>query len=57
VAHDSGALRTRDLERVAVDAMVQPKNVTFPIDAKLVHAATKGLNRLALRHGLRLCQT
>ncbi len=28
VAHDSGALRTRDLERVTVDTTVQPKDVT-----------------------------
>jgi IS5 family transposase len=41
VAHDSGALRIRDIERVTVDTTVQPKNVTFPTDAKLVHAANK----------------
>lgn len=47
VAHGSGALRTRDLARVTADTTVQPKNITFPTDAKLVHAALKGLNRLA----------
>lgn len=57
VAHDSGALRTRDLERVTVDTTVQPKDVTFPTDVKLVHAAIKGLNRLARRHGVRLRQS
>jgi IS5 family transposase len=57
VAHDSGALRTRDLARVTVDTTVQPKNITFPTDAKLVHAAIKGLNRLANRHGVRLRQS
>jgi IS5 family transposase len=36
---------------------VQPKNITFPTDAKLLHAATKGLNRLARRHGVRLRQS
>src|SRR5579872_3611064 len=50
VAHTSGALRTRDLTRVTVDTTVQPKNITFPTDAKLVHAAIKGLNRLAGRY-------
>jgi hypothetical protein len=30
---------------------VQPKAITFPTDAKLLHAAIKGLNRLAKRHG------
>jgi IS5 family transposase len=57
VAHDSGALRTRDLVRVTVDTTVQPKNITFPTDAKLAHAAIKGLNRLAHRHGVRLRQS
>jgi IS5 family transposase len=56
VAHTSGALRPRDLVRVTVDTTVQPKNITFPTDAKLVHAAIKGLNRLA-RHGVPLRQS
>ena len=53
----SGALRTRDLARVTVDTTVQPKNITFPTDAKLLHAAIKGLNRLASKHGVRLRQS
>jgi IS5 family transposase len=57
VAHDSGALRTRDLARVTVDTTVQPKNITFPTDAKLLHAAIKGLNRLARQHGVSLRQS
>jgi IS5 family transposase len=57
IAHESGALRTKDLARVTVDTTVQPKNITFPTDAKLLHAAIKGLNRLARRHGLRLRQS
>ena len=57
VAHESGALRTKDLARVTVDTTVQPKNITFPTDAKLLHAAIKGLNRLARKHGLRLRQS
>src|ERR1700681_3404934 len=57
VAHASGALRTRDLARVTVDTTVQPKNITFPTDAKLLHAAIKGLNRLANKHGVRLRQS
>jgi IS5 family transposase len=35
VAHESGALRTKDLARVTVDTTVQPKDITFPTDAKL----------------------
>jgi IS5 family transposase len=36
---------------------VQPKNITFPTDAKLLHAAIKGLKCLANKHGLRLRQS
>lgn len=57
VAHASGALRTKDLARVTVDTTVQPKNITFPTDAKLLHAAIKGLNRLAKKRGIRLRQS
>ena len=47
----------KDLKRVTVDTTVQPKAITFPTDAKLLHAAIKGLNRLARRHGVRLRQS
>jgi IS5 family transposase len=57
VAHETGALRTRDLKRVTVDTTVQPKAITFPTDAKLLHAAIKGLNRLARKCGVRLRQS
>jgi IS5 family transposase len=50
VAHATGALRGKDLARVTVDTTVQPKNITFPTDAKL-------LNRLATKHGVRLRQS
>lgn len=43
--------------RVTVDTTVQPKAISFPTDAKLLHAAIKGLNRLARRHGVRLRQS
>ena len=57
VAHETGALRTRDLKRVTVDTTVQPKAITFPTDAKLLHAAINGLNRLARKCQLRLRQS
>ncbi len=41
IAQASGALKTRDLARVTVDTTVQPKNVTFPTDAKLLQVATR----------------
>ncbi|WP_338304895.1 IS5-like element ISBj2_B family transposase, partial [Bradyrhizobium ottawaense] len=57
VAHASGALRSQDLKRVTVDTTVQPKAISFPTDAKLLHAAIRGLNRLARKHGVRLRQS
>ena len=57
VAHAGGALRSKDLKRVTVDTTVQPKAITFPTDGKLLHAAIKGLNRLARTHHLRLRQS
>ena len=57
IAHAAGALRSNDLARVTVDTTVQPKAITFPTDAKLLHAAIKGLNRLARTHGVRLRQS
>jgi IS5 family transposase len=57
IAHDTGALRTRHLKRVTVDTTVQPKAITFPTDAKLLHAAMEGLNRLVRKHGVRLRQS
>src|SRR6202023_3369879 len=47
----------QDHKRVTVDATVQPKAITFPTDAKLLHAAIKGLNRLARKGGVRLRQS
>ncbi|APG15892.1 hypothetical protein ACVIW2_006432 [Bradyrhizobium huanghuaihaiense] len=57
VAHEAGALRSQDLKRVTVDTTVQPKAITFPTDAKLLHAAIKGLNRMARKHGVKLRQS
>jgi transposase, IS5 family len=57
VAHEAGALRSQDLKRVTVDTTVQPKAISFPTDAKLLHAAIKGLNRLARKHGVKLRQS
>jgi transposase, IS5 family len=53
----SGATRTKAIKpsepsRVIVDTTVQPKNVTFPTDAKLLNRAREKLVRLAQRHGM-----
>ena len=57
VAHRTGALATKDLERVVVDTTVQPKNVAFPTDVKLTHKAIVMLGRLAKAHGVPLRQS
>jgi IS5 family transposase len=57
VAHETGALATKDLERVAVDTTVQPKAVAHPTDARLTHKAIVMLAAFARRHRLRLRQS
>ncbi len=57
MAHKTGALATKDLERVAVDTTVQPKNVAFPTDARLMHKAIVMLGREARKHGVPLRQS
>ena len=49
-------LRSKHLARVTFDTTVPPENITLPTDAKLLHAAIKGLNGLANEHGVRLRQ-
>jgi len=57
VAHKTGALSTKDLERVAVDTTVQPKAVAHPTDARLMHRAIEKLVALAKREGVVLRQS
>jgi IS5 family transposase len=57
VAHQTGALATRDLERVVVDTTVQPKAIAHPTDARLCHRALEKLVALARREGLKLRQS
>jgi IS5 family transposase len=57
VAHKTGALATRDLERVVVDTTVQPKAIAHPTDARLCHRALEKLVDLAERNGVRLRQS
>jgi IS5 family transposase len=57
VAAKTGAMKPSDLSRVIVDTTVQPKNVMFPTDAKLLHRAREILVRLAQRNGLALRQS
>ncbi len=57
VAHKTGALSTKDLERVVVDTTVQPKAIAHPTDARLVHRAIEKLVGLAKREGVVLRQS
>ncbi len=57
LAHDTGALKKRDLARVTIDTTVQPKNVTFPTDAKLLEVAIRQLGKLAKQHDVPLRQS
>jgi transposase, IS5 family len=57
VAAKAGAIKPSELSRVIVDTTVQPKNVTFPTDAKLLNRAREKLVRLARQHGVGLRQS
>jgi transposase, IS5 family len=57
VAIRTGAMAPRDTRRVIVDTTVQPKNVMFPTDAKLLHRAREKLVALARKTGLDLRQS
>jgi IS5 family transposase len=57
VAHKTGALATKDLERVVVDTTVQPKAIAHPTDARLCHRALEKLVDLAQRNDVPLRQS
>ena len=57
IAHDTGALKKSDLARVTVDTTVQPKNITFPTDAKLLLVAIQQLGKLAKEYDVPLRQS
>jgi IS5 family transposase len=50
-------MKPQDTRRVIVDTTVQPKNVMFPTDAKLIHRARERLVRQAKKTGLDLRQS
>lgn len=57
VAHETGAIEAKDLERVTVDTTVQPKAIAHPTDARLMHRALEKLVKQAKREGVRLRQS
>jgi IS5 family transposase len=57
VAHKTGALETKDLERVVADTTVQPKAIAHPTDARLMYRAIEKLVALAKREEVPLRQS
>src|SRR4030088_214523 len=57
VATRTKAIKPSELSRVIIDTTVQPKNVTFPTDAKLLNRAREKLVRLAQLHAVPLRQS
>jgi IS5 family transposase len=57
VATKTEAIKPSDLNRIIVDTTVQPKNVMFPTDARLLNRAREILVRLARGAGIKLRQS
>jgi IS5 family transposase len=57
VAVKTKAMKPSELSEVIVDTTVQPKNIAFPTDAKLIHLARETLVRLARQLGVPLRQS
>ena len=53
VATKTEAIKPTDFNRIIVDTTVQPKNVIFPTDARLLNRAREILVRLAKRRGVK----
>jgi len=57
IAANTGAVKPSELSEVIVDTTVQPKNVMFPTDARLLNRAREILVRLSKKHGVKLRQS
>ena len=57
IAVKTEAIKPSELSEVIVDTTVEPKNVMFPTDARLLNRAREILVRLAKRHGVALRQS
>ena len=53
----TGAIKPSELSEVIVDTTVQPKNITFPTDAKLLNRAREKVVRAAQKAGVHLRQS
>jgi IS5 family transposase len=57
VATRTGAAKPSDFARLIVDTTVQPKNIAFPTDARLLQRARERLVRMAREHAVPLRQS
>ena len=57
IAVKTDAVKPSELSEVIIDTTVEPKNVMFPTDARLLNRARETLIRLAKWHGLELRQS
>jgi IS5 family transposase len=57
IAVKTAAVKPSELAEVIIDTTVQPKNVMFPTDARLLNRAREILVRLAKKHGVGLRQS
>jgi transposase, IS5 family len=57
IAVKTNAVKPSELSEVIIDTTVEPKNVMFPTDARLLNRAREILVRLAKRHGVVLRQS
>jgi IS5 family transposase len=57
IAVKTDAVKPSELSEVIIDTTVEPKNVMFPTDARLLNRAREILVRLARKHGVALRQS
>jgi IS5 family transposase len=57
IAVKTDAVKPSELSEVIIDTTVEPKNVMFPTDARLLNRAREILVRLAKKHGVKLRQS
>jgi IS5 family transposase len=57
IAHRTGAMEAKDLERVVVDTTVQPKAIAHPTDVRLMLRSIEKITKLAKKEGVILRQS
>jgi IS5 family transposase len=57
IAVKTDAVKSSELSDVIIDTTVEPKNVMFPTDARLLNRARESLVRMAKKHGVKLRQS